>query len=92
MKSCVCAPVIALDVEVTVTEPRDARVDSWPDVSVTIWVCAASLDDVYVVLVGWSWSEAGTLVTCVWPFTVVDVLDTSATVDGTVLEPPHATR
>ena len=47
-------PVTALEVELTVTDPPDARVESWIAVSVTMWLWPESVDDVYVVSAGCS--------------------------------------
>jgi len=54
VKSCVWLPVTALEVDVTVTDPPDATIDNWLAVSVTMWLCAESVDDVYVMSVGCS--------------------------------------
>jgi len=52
VKSCVWLPVTALNVDVTVTEPPEAMVVSWLTDSVTMWLCAESVDDVYEVMAG----------------------------------------
>lgn len=59
MKSWEWLPVSALTVDVTVTEPPDASVESWLAVSVTWWLWPESVVDVYVVFAGFCWSAAG---------------------------------
>lgn len=73
-------------------EPPEAIIESWLAVSVTMWLCAESVEDVYDVSAGCNWSAAGMFAECVCPLTFVDVLKTSATADGLVVELPQPIR
>jgi len=84
-------PVTVLIVDVTVTDPPDASVESCPAVSVAVWTWFDVDEDVYTVSAGCIWSDADTPMVWLWAFTTLDVLEISATADGLVGSLPHPT-